>query len=131
VPRQIPPDERGFRWYPFTFEEMTKELYSQLDAWIRAVRTRTWSHSAASFSMKLRSAWKLSLKSQLPEDVEKTLRGAIASREEEIAKAAGRLRRRTWSEVHREELKALAMFGTEKVRAAAVSALLENFWGKR
>jgi hypothetical protein len=125
MPREIPPDELGFRWFPFTFEEMTKELDGQLDAWIKAIRTRTWSHRAASFSMKLRSAWKLSLKNQLPEDVEKTLRKAIASREEEIARVAGRLGK-TWSEVHREELKALATFGTEKIKAVAVSVLLEK-----
>jgi len=122
MPREIPPDEQGFQWYPFTYEEMMRDLPHQLDAWIRALRTKTWNRVAAKLSLKLEAAVKLADRNKLPADVEATLRAAIASREKEL------LAIKNWCRMRKEHLKALMLFGTERIRATAVSALLDKHY---
>jgi predicted ArsR family transcriptional regulator len=74
--------------------------------------------------MKLRAALKAAEIQELPPDVEQRLREVLASREDDIARALAD-EFRIHKHLDKELLWALVMFGTDKIRAVALSAIFE------
>jgi hypothetical protein len=124
--RPIPPDEKGIVFYPFTFEELLKDLEKHLDIWIRSVVDKKWwkVRDAWKFRMKLRAALRAAEIQELPPDVEQRLKEVLASREDEIARVLSD-EVKVHKHLDKELLLALAKFGTDKIRAVATSAVLE------
>lgn len=124
--RPIPADEKGIIWYPGTFEELLKDLDKHLDTWIRSIVDKKWwrVRDAWKFRMKLRAALRAAEIQELPPDVEQRLKEVLASREHDIARALSD-EVRIHKHLDKELLRALAKFGTDKIRAVAMSAVFQ------